>query len=377
MKKIIMFMVVLVTSFTVAYTSPLISVNEKCQSKDDVGKTVTLVVSGNGITKEEATKVALRAALEQAFGTFVSANTKVVNDELIKDEIVSISSGNIKKYNVISCIELPDGLYDVSVKAEVSIGNLVRFAQSHGMSTELSGNTFLMNRNIAKLNKINEIKALNDLAQKLLIIFSKGLYDFSIDVGDPKGGGPYNVLVTIKATPNENMSRFWSLLEESLNNISMSEEECHNYRKLSMEVFDCGKIKELKKEHLLKNNVGIYHFRNYYGSFIGWLELILESAKFCYEVYDNLGTEIKPILIQYANITEQAKAKGLFYEWHGYDLYFGIMLNSVPLTNPNSNVEVLKNYWDNKNYFEIVYTEARLNSLKNISIKPYLIDVSE
>lgn len=375
MKKIIISGIVLfVQSFTTIIAST--SVTEGIEEvNEDNGKTISLVASCTGATKDEATKCALRSALEQAFGTFVSANTQVVNDELVRDEIVSISSGNIRKYNVISCIDLPNGGYDVSVKAEVSIGNLVSFAQNHGMSTELSGKTFLMNKNIAQLNKINEKKALEDLLQKLVIVFKKGLYDFSLDVSDPKGEGPYNVRVNIKATPNENMKWFWSLLEESLNNICMSEEECGNYRKLSMDFFDCDNINSLKKEYLLKNNAGIYYFRNYYGFILGSLEMLLEASKFCYEVYDNLGTVITPYVIQYNNGTEQQMAKGLFYQWHGYGRYCGILLKSTPLTNPNSNIEVLNNYWDNKNYLEIVYTEERMNSLKNISIRPSLIEL--
>ena len=59
-------------------------------------KEVSLIVTGEGATKEEATNNALRSAVEQAFGVFVSANTEILNDELIKDEIATISSGNIK-----------------------------------------------------------------------------------------------------------------------------------------------------------------------------------------------------------------------------------------------------------------------------------------
>ena len=59
---------------------------------------VSLVVSGEGKNKEEATFNALRSAIEQAYGTFVSANTTILNDQLVADEIVSLSSGNIKKY---------------------------------------------------------------------------------------------------------------------------------------------------------------------------------------------------------------------------------------------------------------------------------------
>ena len=58
----------------------------------------TLTVFGTGSTEEEAIQQALRSALEQTYGAFISANTTILNDELIKDEIVSISTGNIKNY---------------------------------------------------------------------------------------------------------------------------------------------------------------------------------------------------------------------------------------------------------------------------------------
>ena len=58
-------------------------------------KEVTLVVTGEGATKEEASSNALRSAVEQAFGVFVSANTEILNDEIVKDEIATISSGNV------------------------------------------------------------------------------------------------------------------------------------------------------------------------------------------------------------------------------------------------------------------------------------------
>ena len=40
-------------------------------------ETVKLTVSGQGTTKEEATANALRSAIEQSFGVFVSANTQI------------------------------------------------------------------------------------------------------------------------------------------------------------------------------------------------------------------------------------------------------------------------------------------------------------
>lgn len=72
------------------------------KAEDDV----TLVVSGDGRNKEDATKIALRSAIEQVYGAFVSANTSLLNEEITKDEIVTISSGNIKEYKELECLNM-------------------------------------------------------------------------------------------------------------------------------------------------------------------------------------------------------------------------------------------------------------------------------
>ena len=69
------------------------SSEEEAKSQDK--KEATLTVFGNGKTKDEATKLALRSAIEQAFGGFVSSNTQILNDNLISDEIATVSSGNV------------------------------------------------------------------------------------------------------------------------------------------------------------------------------------------------------------------------------------------------------------------------------------------
>ena len=129
-------------------------------------KTVTLVTSGDGATKEEAVKQALRSAIEQAFGTFISANTEVLNDEVIKDEIVTVSTGNITSYKEINTLTNADGSYSSTVEAIVSIGKLTNFARSKGMSVELATGAFAMNMKIRELNKENEIQAIKDLQTK-------------------------------------------------------------------------------------------------------------------------------------------------------------------------------------------------------------------
>ena len=52
----------------------LMSTVMKAQDVDDV----TLIVNGTAETKEVATQLALRSAIEQAYGVFVSANGKAL-----------------------------------------------------------------------------------------------------------------------------------------------------------------------------------------------------------------------------------------------------------------------------------------------------------
>ena len=89
--------------------------------------TVTLITSGEGVNKTEAINSALRNALEQTYGAFVSSNTQFLNDELVLDEVSMLSSGNIQNYNLISELKQPDGTFNVTVEATLSIGQMVSY----------------------------------------------------------------------------------------------------------------------------------------------------------------------------------------------------------------------------------------------------------
>ncbi len=216
-----------------------------------VGDTVSLVVSSKALTKELAIRNALRDAIEQTYGTFVSANTTVVNDSLVKDEIATVTSGNVLSYREVSCIQETDGNYNVTVQAVVSIGRLVEFAKSHGMTAELAGNTFVMNRNLAKLAQENEKKAILNLIEQVKLISSKGLYDFSIKTGEPRiisydekyhvrshintDEDLFSVGIYLTATKNNNFTILEDLVNNTLGSLNMSEEESKNYEKLGMQ----------------------------------------------------------------------------------------------------------------------------------------------
>ena len=113
-------------------------------------KTVTLTVSGTGKTLEEAKTNALRSAIEQAFGAFISSKTEILNDNLVKDEIVSVANGNVQKYDIVSQVELQNIGYAITLSATVSISKLTSFAESKGVEVEFKGGMFAQNIKLQK-----------------------------------------------------------------------------------------------------------------------------------------------------------------------------------------------------------------------------------
>ena len=74
----------------------------------DAEKTVTIVVSGSGKTQDDAKQSALRSAIEQAFGAFISSKTEILNDQVVADQIASVANGNIQSFSVLNESQLPD-----------------------------------------------------------------------------------------------------------------------------------------------------------------------------------------------------------------------------------------------------------------------------
>ena len=217
---------------------------------------VTLVVSADGTTKEEATKSALRNAIEQAFGTFVSANTEILNDELVKDEIVTISNGNIKNFTEVNSAKLPNGNYTVTLSATVSVSKLVNYVKSKGGSIELAGATFAANVKMAKLNKVNEEKAIDNLIKQIKEL-SVDAYDYSVELSEPKMISQDKAEIEGKVIimPNSVSKQIYDIFITTLISLSLSESDIEAYKKMNMPVF---KLHIGDREKELNSNEGSY-----------------------------------------------------------------------------------------------------------------------
>lgn len=260
--------------------------NSQTEYKGEVGTTITLVTSGTGDTKEDATKNALRSALEQTYGAFVSSNTKVVNDELISDEIVSISTGNIAKYEILSVID--SSPIQVTTKAVVSISNLQSYAQNKGMSAELAGNTFAMNLKIEELNKENQNKAMKHLLEETKIMAEK-LFDYELKLGNPeKTPKGVQIQVTIIIKANSNTVAYYDLFHKTLTSLAVHKKQGRDVHLYGAQGV---KIKGMKQ---FDDNAIVYELRGEAGDHepyntIYTIFKVIGNAVLNCELVDNLG----------------------------------------------------------------------------------------
>lgn len=191
---------------------------------------VTLTTIGTGVNEEQATLQALRSAIEQSFGTFVSANTTILNDKLVQDEIVSVSRGNVKEYKKLAVSTLPNGQVSVSVKATVSIDKLISYAKSKGSKAEFAGQTYAANAKLIRLKAQSTEKAIKLMTQQLEQI-SKDMFDFNINLSEPKLcdaehiGKVYYFDCRISAISNIASTNFSNLYFNTLNGLILSEQE--------------------------------------------------------------------------------------------------------------------------------------------------------
>jgi serine/threonine protein phosphatase PrpC len=205
-----------------------IVLNMIAYSQDD--KTVTLVASGQGKTQDEAKQNALRNAIEQAFGAFISSNTEILNDEIVKDEIVSLSNGNIEKYVILSEKDLGDHKFAVTLNATVSLVKLNSYSTKKGVSSEYNGSLFAFNTINDNLKDANEVKLLGDIFQIAENVLKKSFYG-DINMNDPKllNGDYYEIPFDAKINVTKSYNEVLNYVYESMKGLSITKESFYKY----------------------------------------------------------------------------------------------------------------------------------------------------
>ena len=203
-------------------------------------KDVRITSSGSGKTQEEAKQSALRSATEQAFGAFISSKTEMFNDQVVADQMASVSSGNIKSYEVLNESQLPDGSWGVTLKVVVSVDKLTSFVASKGVAIEIKGGMFALNIKQQLLNEQGEVKAVCEMVG-LLHEPMQISFDYVIKSSDFKSvdaeSKNWEIPLVVTATTNYNMDFCANYCINTLSALSLSTEEVSSYESLNKAIF--------------------------------------------------------------------------------------------------------------------------------------------
>ena len=206
----------------------------------EINKDVTITSSGSGKTLEDAKQAALRSATEQAFGAFISSKTEMFNDQVVADQMASVSSGNIKSFEILNQDQLPDGRWGVTLKAIVSVDKLTSFVQAKGIAIEVKGGMFALNIKQQLLNEQGEIKAVAEMIG-LLHEPMQISFDYVIKSSDPKSldaeSKNWEIPLLVTATCNKNIDFCANYFKKTLAALSLSPSEVETYKSLNKQVF--------------------------------------------------------------------------------------------------------------------------------------------
>ena len=240
----------------------------------DSDKTISITVSGSGKTQDEAKQSALRSAIEQSFGAFISSKTEILNDQLVTDQITSVTNGNIQSFSILNESQLPDGSWAVTLKVIVSISKLTSFVESKGVTIEIKGSLFALNIKQDLLNEEAEKNVIFELVSLLHKNLQKS-FDYEIKSSSPKSIDNSNEYfefpIEVSVIANKNIDFCEDYFIKTLMAISLTKEEIKNYQSLNKKVYPINyrsKIFYLRKEVSAKDLLFINKWQYYTRLFV-------------------------------------------------------------------------------------------------------------
>lgn len=216
--------------------------------KDD--SVVKLVVSAEATTKQEAIDAALRNAVEQACGVFLSATTIIENDELVKDRIASVTSGNVVSFKEIDGMHTLNGKYFATLEVVVSINRLLSYSHQDNMNSSLNGAALMARNKLIKLNRENTRIALENLFEQLLELVPD-LFDFQVTshyvgVADNDRSTILDLQLKVLETPNT--QNFVRVFTSTLEALSIDKKEALAMHEEGYKIYTCD-IETLKEQN--------------------------------------------------------------------------------------------------------------------------------
>ncbi len=94
--------------------------------------------------RDRAIDDALRKAVQQALGTYISSEVQVQNYMVVEDNILSWTRGYVRNYSIVSDYKKTPELYEVQLQAEVELGDLRKDADAVKNLIDNMGNPRVM-----------------------------------------------------------------------------------------------------------------------------------------------------------------------------------------------------------------------------------------
>ena len=194
------------------------ALNSKGDSKD---KFITnkgekkIIASGFGANPDQALQKALRNAVEEAVGSYISSNTLIENDDLIEDKILSLSRGFIKDFRTLSTEKI-DGETKVTVAAIVTGDQVIETLKSSGVEVKIKGNLLFSQFSDFQRQMDDEAKLVGSLFSE---VPKNSIVDYNISYAQPvqleNPTNSYKIKLTISANINKN----YTILMQNIKNV--------------------------------------------------------------------------------------------------------------------------------------------------------------
>jgi hypothetical protein len=220
MKKIVLSLIAVwvTTIFSIAQTNEQMTL----QAMEGEKK---VVADGYGASPELALNKALQNAVEQVAGSYVSSITEIENDEIIKDELLSLSHGFIKEYRKLSESKFDDE-YKVVVAAIIVEKQVIKRLEASGVAVKYQTSGMVSDLKAWDRMKEEEYqmaKALFDVHE----MKNYGIiWDYHLRMGEPQRSGTnYSIKGVLSAQTNANYSIEFYNLKRILSELALETEE--------------------------------------------------------------------------------------------------------------------------------------------------------
>lgn len=147
----------------------------------EIDKLEKVIATGVGTDFEKAKQNAIRNAIEQVVGTYVTSDTMVKNSMLINDNILTYSGGYVKETKVFSQKRDNEGMFTVQIEASVVGTQLKRKLESLNIATKKVEGGSLFSEAISR---VEEQRNANELLTKIISKYPQAAY--AIEIGKPE-----------------------------------------------------------------------------------------------------------------------------------------------------------------------------------------------